>query len=54
MGNHGEVDLRAVLRAGADDGDVMRLFREVMVNKPQAHAFRENYVPGRPMIAIGG
>jgi len=54
LGNHGEVDLRAVLRAGTDDRDVMRLFREVLANKPQAHAFRENYVPGRPMIAIGG
>ena len=54
LGNHGEVDLRAVLRDGADDAVVMRKFREVMTNKPQAHAFRENYVPGRPMIAIGG
>ena len=54
LGNHGEVDMRTLLRAGADDRDLLKLFCEVLANKPEAHVFRENYVPGRPMIAIGG
>jgi cyclic pyranopterin phosphate synthase len=54
LGNHGEADLRALLRAGASDADVMKRFVDMLTNKPQTHAFRENYVPGRPMVAIGG
>lgn len=54
LGNHGEADLRTLLRAGGDDVELEKLFGEVLANKPQAHIFRENYVPGRPMIAIGG
>jgi len=54
LGNHGEADVRTLLRAGADDAELTKLFRDVLTNKPQEHAFRDNYVPGRPMIAIGG
>jgi len=54
LGNHGEADVRTLLRTGADDVELAKLFREVLANKPQAHTFREHYVPGRPMIAIGG
>ena len=54
LGNHGEADMRFLLRAEASDAAVADLFREVLAGKPQAHAFRDNYAPGRPMIAIGG
>jgi len=54
LGNHGEVDLRTPLREGADDTALTKLFLEVLANKPQAHTFRDNYAPGRPMVAIGG
>ena len=54
LGNHGEADLRALLRGGASDGELTELFRHVIANKPLEHTFRENYQPGRPMTAIGG
>ena len=54
LGHHGEVDLRAALRAGVNQTELKKLFYEVITNKPQAHAFNDNYAPGRPMIAIGG
>ena len=54
LGNHGEVDVRELLRAGTDDAGLAAIFRELLATKPQAHIFRENYTPGRPMIAIGG
>jgi cyclic pyranopterin phosphate synthase len=54
LGNHGEVDVRELLRAGTDDAGLAAVFRELLATKPQAHVFRENYTPGRPMIAIGG
>lgn len=54
LGNHGEADIRALLRSGVDDAGLTKLFYDILANKPQAHSFRESYVPGRPMIAIGG
>ena len=54
LGNHGEVDLRALLRSGLDDAGLVGLFHDVLAIKPQAHTFHDNYAPGRPMIAIGG
>ena len=54
LGNHGEVDVRDLLRVGMDDAGLATVFRELLATKPQAHVFRENYTPGRPMIAIGG
>ncbi len=54
LGNHGETDVRALLRAGVDDVGLAEMFREVLKNKPEAHVFRDNYTPGRPMVAIGG
>ena len=47
-------DVRELLRAGTDDAGLAAIFRELLATKPQAHIFRENYTPGRPMIAIGG
>lgn len=55
LGSHLEFDLRPVLRDPAmSDEDVARFFREVVARKPEQHDFRENYQPGRKMIAIGG
>jgi len=54
LGQHGEADLRSLLRAGADDARLRQLFLEVLAGKPEKHAFHDNYSPGRPMIAIGG
>lgn len=55
LGSHLEFDLRAVLRDPAmDDADLARFFLEVVARKPEKHDFRDNYQPGRRMIAIGG
>jgi cyclic pyranopterin phosphate synthase len=54
LGSHLEVDLRDALRAGADDEEIARLFKLAVHRKPETHAFRESYQPGRHMIAIGG
>lgn len=55
LGSHLEFDLRAVLRDPAlDDADLARFFLHVVERKPEQHDFRENYQPGRKMIAIGG
>ncbi len=51
LGQHGEIDLLAPLRAGADVGE---LLQAAIANKPENHLFTENYQPGRPMTAIGG
>jgi cyclic pyranopterin phosphate synthase len=37
-----------------DDNDIAKFFLEVVNRKPEQHEFRENYQPGRKMIAIGG
>lgn len=55
LGSHLEFDMKAVLRAaGSTDEEVARFFREVVERKPKEHEFRENYQPGRRMVAIGG
>lgn len=55
LGSHLEFDLRAVLRDPATtDGDLARFIMEVVDRKPEKHDFRDNYEPGRRMIAIGG
>ncbi len=36
------------------DTDLRHVFVETLRNKPEQHEFRDNYVPGRKMIAIGG
>jgi cyclic pyranopterin phosphate synthase len=42
------------LRQGASDEELKHFFRDVVERKPQQHDFRNNYVPGRRMVAIGG
>ncbi|MHB1306460.1 MAG: hypothetical protein ACYDC1_20250 [Limisphaerales bacterium] len=54
LGNHGEVDLRTALRQHSSEADLAALLRHAIAQKPQAHAFRDNYTPCRPMVAVGG
>lgn len=54
LGNHGELDLRAVVRNGGDDEALREVFLEALRVKPLEHQFRNQYQPQRPMTAIGG
>ena len=54
LGSHMETDLLTPLRAGATDDDLRDLILDTVDRKPKEHDFRENYQPGRRMIAIGG
>jgi cyclic pyranopterin phosphate synthase len=54
LGSALEFDIMAPLRAGASDEELRGFFLNVVERKPQQHDFRENYQPGRKMIAIGG
>jgi cyclic pyranopterin phosphate synthase len=42
------------LRAGASDEELKQFFLDVVDRKPEQHDFRDNYKPGRKMVAIGG
>lgn len=54
LGDHGEIDLRDVLRKSGDDEALRAIFMEALRVKPLEHQFRGAYQPSRPMIAIGG
>jgi len=54
LGSHLEFDIKTPLRQGASDEELKDFFRKVVERKPQQHDFRNNYVPGRRMVAIGG
>lgn len=54
LGSALEFDIMKPLRAGATDDDLRQFFVDVVDRKPLQHDFRENYQPGRKMIAIGG
>jgi len=56
LGSHLEFDLREQLRdpKGCTDEQIVAFFREVVGRKPETHGFRDDYEPGRNMIAIGG
>ncbi len=54
LGSHLEFDMMQVLRDGASDEELTTFFKNVVERKPEAHEFRENYQPGRHMVAIGG
>jgi cyclic pyranopterin phosphate synthase len=54
LGSALEFDIMAPMRAGATDDELRQFFLDVVERKPLQHDFRENYVPGRKMIAIGG
>lgn len=52
LGRHGEIDLLGPLRAGHSDLDAF--LTAAIANKPEDHTFQTDYVPSRPMTAIGG
>ena len=55
LGSHLEFDMRDVLRdPEMTDDDVAKFFLNVVDRKPEQHEFRDNYEPGRKMIAIVG
>jgi len=54
LGNHEELDLRALLRSGASDGELAGALQEALRQKPPEHQFRCSYQPRRPMVDIGG
>lgn len=54
LGHHGELDLRATLRATTSDDAVREVFAAALGRKPREHDFRAQYRPCRPMTAIGG
>ncbi len=59
LGRHGEIDLHQALRTKvggrlADSVALPNAIREAIANKPQHHAFAEDFAPHRPMTAIGG
>ena len=54
LGNHLEFDIKTPLRQGADDDQLKRFFSQVVERKPKQHDFRNDYQPGRKMVAIGG
>jgi cyclic pyranopterin phosphate synthase len=54
LGSALEFDIMKPLRAGASDDELRQFFVDVVDRKPLQHDFRENYQPGRKMIAIGG
>ncbi len=54
LGSYLEFDIMQPLRAGASDEELRQFFLDVVDRKPQQHDFRNNYQPGRKMVAIGG
>jgi len=54
LGSYLEFDIMQVMRAGASDAELERFFLDVVERKPQQHDFRNDYQPGRKMVAIGG
>jgi len=55
LGAHMEFDLKPVLRKPrSTDAELREVFAQTIRNKPEEHEFRNNYVPGRKMVAIGG
>lgn len=54
LGDHGELDIRSVLRSAPDDTALEGMLRLAMARKPREHSFRNSYTPCRPMTAIGG
>jgi cyclic pyranopterin phosphate synthase len=55
LGRHGEIDLIPALRAPAAAGTaVAEAIAEAIANKPETHAFADDFKVERPMTAIGG
>jgi cyclic pyranopterin phosphate synthase len=54
LGSYLEFDIMKPLRGGATDEELKQFFLDVVARKPEQHDFRNNYKPGRKMVAIGG
>ena len=52
LGRHGEIDLIPALRDGGED--MAQALNTAIANKPENHAFAEDFSACRPMTAIGG
>ncbi|MFQ3669849.1 MAG: GTP 3',8-cyclase MoaA [Verrucomicrobiia bacterium] len=53
LGRHGEIDVMPALRSGNAEA-VREVFLRCLAGKPADHSFTTDYLPGRPMVAIGG
>ena len=51
LGRHGEIDLHQALRSG---DSLPAAILAAIANKPEHHAFAEDFTMNRPMTAIGG
>jgi len=54
LGDHGELDLREMLRGSKSDEAVHEVLVAALARKPLEHSFRNQFKPCRPMTAIGG
>jgi cyclic pyranopterin phosphate synthase len=54
LGNHLEWDLKPYLRPLLQEGALRKCWEEALAAKPLEHSFRDGYLPGRVMTAIGG
>jgi cyclic pyranopterin phosphate synthase len=54
LGDHGELDLREMLRGAKSDEAVREVLIAALARKPLEHSFRNEFKPCRPMTAIGG
>jgi len=54
LGDHGEVELRSVLRSPSSDDDLRECLDRAIRLKPLAHRMSPGFTPCRPMPAIGG
>jgi cyclic pyranopterin phosphate synthase len=54
LGDHGELDLREMLRGAKSDEAVREVLLTALARKPLEHSFRNEFKPCRPMTAIGG
>ena len=49
-----EMDLRPLLRGGADDAKLTARIRAAVLDKPWGHGLEEHVIPTRGMSTIGG
>jgi GTP 3',8-cyclase len=54
LGRDEEVSLRDALADANHEQRLRLLFKQAVAKKPLDHAFRQGFIPGRPMTAIGG
>lgn len=54
LGHPEEVSLRRALAETADEEPLRHEFKQALARKPWEHAFRDHFMPCRPMTAIGG